>query len=214
MSTARFDVDAFLDGLGRHADLDHRHQGLFLDRFRGAVVFRGVRVASQAVLRGPDRPIVQGWPPAFFHLVRIVLELFQEGRFRFVVRHVRPLVRLRLEDLVLNLERIGHVLIGKLIHGPPQQRPVHAVVLAGKAVGPFRLLHLQLLHVFLGNVGVSQQPARHGHLLIGQVLRLPGIQIETSRDEEQNARPKQEPAFPLQAGFAQQTFEGPVRHSG
>src|SRR5262249_42715660 len=51
-----------------------------------------------------------------------------------------------------------------------------------------------------------------GGLVVRQVLGLVGVQPEAGRDQQQDAGPEQEAALALQAGLAEQAFEGAVRH--
>src|SRR5262249_3322373 len=57
-----------------------------------------------------------------------------------------------------------------------------------------------------------EQPAGGGDLVVGQVLRLAGVQPETASDEQQDERAEQEAALALQAGLAEEAFEGAVGH--
>src|SRR5262249_23511358 len=61
--------------------------------------------------------------------------------------------------------------------------------------------------VLLGDDGIDQEPARRRGLVVGQVLGLEGVQPKAGGDEQEDAGPEQEAAFPLQAGLAQQTLE-------
>src|SRR5436309_2329503 len=64
-----------------------------------------------------------------------------------------------------------------------------------------------------GDDGVDEQSAGGLGLVVGQRLGLERVQQEAGRDEQEDAGPKQEAALALQAGLAQQVFEGAVGHS-
>ena len=58
----------------------------------------------------------------------------------------------------------------------------------------------------------DKQPAGRLELAVGEVLRLPRVQPERAADQQQDEAAEEEAALALQAGLAEQAFEGAVRH--
>jgi hypothetical protein len=66
--------------------------------------------------------------------------------------------------------------------------------------------------VLLSHERVDQQPPGGHDLLIGYLFGLARVPKKASGNEQQGHCPEEQVAFPLKAGLAQQTFEGPIGH--
>ena len=110
--------------------------------------------------------------------------------------------------------RVGPI-VG-LVAGPDENRNV--VLLAGRffvrlsikgpnvrlaALGASSPVVFQDLASARQHALIDQQPARVPVLLVDHLLGLPAVPPETGGDQQQQARPEQEAALPLQAGFAE-----------
>src|SRR5262249_24038929 len=198
------DVDGVGDGVGAHADADDGQQ-VVLGRPALAAPLGQRLVTGQAALVGADGAVVKQHPVAGGQPRGLVARRVALGELleQTVLEAVLEVVLAHQVELVLaQLPQLADVLVVQ-VPGALQQPEVELLV----------LLALEIAHVLHGQERVDQQAAGGGRLVVGQVLGLVGVQPEAAGDQQQDEGAEQEAALALQAGFAEQTLEGAVRHT-